>query len=333
MCGAMMCYDKEVCTYLISAIVTAISDHILSLCFCFSEFHIAVVFLVRVADSDEDVDSSDTRAAGSNPDAPDAQLDTRYQRASTVENVMTLDDEDGPFADMLIGSTIDTASDFDDVLEEQFHSDTAIDTIAVPLQAVASGDTRSAVGTGRGHPGCMLVKTTSGAYESIRISHFIAMERTQKKLSSDRMLRIVEAAKSQLNAVTLASELDKSTVLINGMFCAVAFGDNYELGCVRKIGFLSSGNTVNEVLAPVSLINRVEGLLVWLNWLELDDASAPSAGETTYAFGPYYPDPGMTHECVIRLLCISHTPLVVSCLAFLQSQLNRFWSSYPPIVS
>lgn len=95
------------------------------------------------------------------------------------------------------------------------------------------------------------------------------------------------------------------------MFCAVAFGDNYELGCVRKIGFLSSGNTVNEVLAPVSLINRVEGLLVWLNWLELDDASAPSAGETTYAFGPYYPDPGVTHECVIRLLCISHTTLLV----------------------
>ena len=78
---------------------------------------------------------------------------------------------------MLIGSTIDTASDFDDVLEEQFHSDTAIDTIAVPLQAVASGDTRSAVGTGRGHPGCMLVKTTSGAYESIRIYRIICNSR------------------------------------------------------------------------------------------------------------------------------------------------------------
>ena len=51
--------------------------------------------LVRVADSDDDVDISDPSATG--PDASDAQLDTRYQRSSTVENVLTLDDEDGPF--------------------------------------------------------------------------------------------------------------------------------------------------------------------------------------------------------------------------------------------
>ena len=271
--------------------------------------------LVRVADSDDDVDSSDPSAAESNPDASDVQIVTRYQGGSTVENVMTLQDEDGPFADMLIGSTIDTASELDDVLEEQFHSDSAIDSISVPMQTVASGDTRSSAGIG-GHRGCMLVKTASGAYESIRISHFIAMERTQKKLSSDRMLRIVEAAKSQLNAATLASELDKSTVLVNGMFCAVAFEDNYELGCVRKIGFLSSGNTVNEVLTPVSLINRVEGLLVWMNWLELDDTSARSAGETIYAFGPYYPDPGMTLYYALQLFLhfSYYITCVVSCI-------------------
>ncbi len=54
-------------------------------------------------------------------------------------------------------------------------------------------------------------------------------------------------------------------MLANDMFCTVAFEENYDLGCVRKIGFLSFDNTVNELLAPVSLINWVECLLVWLN--------------------------------------------------------------------
>ena len=129
--------------------------------------------------------------------------------------------------------------------------------------------------------GKMLVLGSNGTLTEVWISTVLALLTANARLSADRLVRIVAAAR--LSSVQGLEHSSVDQMVECGTACAVRYQDKLYFGTIARYGYCTDkGGMSSELTIPVSIHpdHKAKGICFWFNWLwEVEPAvgSQPSA--------------------------------------------------------
>ena len=145
------------------------------------------------------------------------------------------------------------------------------DAVKGALGEARVADPSIALPAGRRLPhGMMEVHDYRGKSQLAYVASALAVLNVSKAASSDRMLRIRDAAKLAQTSGSVQSALDARLLVSTGTDCAVLYENTVYYGRVNRYGFLKPNGSVVEFEKTISLepSSKIAGVHLWFAWYE-----------------------------------------------------------------